>query len=230
MTPPRRPRAVICHVALRRNVARLLTAGGSRTADVRVDAYGHGLPECAATIVDAGMRLLVDDERVRGDLTRRGVSPSAMTVHADDVADPCTLWGLPGGAGTPVMSLHGSLLSTKPLLRGEGVSYGYAFRAPRDTVVGLVSGGYAQGVVREVGDVVRVRVGSVTAAIVGRVAMDACVVDVGDTGAAPGDDVVFFGDPERAAPWLGAWTAATGLEGIEIVSLAGARVRREHVR
>jgi alanine racemase len=94
-------------------------------------------------------------------------------------------------------------------------------------VVGLVAGGYAQGVVREVGNRVAVRVGDHTAPIVGRVAMDACVVDLGDADASPGADVVFFGDPARHEPSLADWEAATGLRAAEIVSLAGARARRD---
>lgn len=229
MTQPTRPRAVVDHAALRGNAERLVADGGPRLADVRADAYGHGLPETAATLAAAGMRLLVDGDDARRRLCARGVAERDVTCDPDAVADPRTLWGLPGGHGTAVMRLHGSLLSVKPLLRGEGVSYGYTYRATADTVVGLVSGGYAQGVVREVGNIAHVCVGAVPVAVVGRVAMDACVVELGDVPATPGADVVFFGDPARGHPPLEAWTTATGMQGLEIVSLAGARVRREHV-
>ena len=41
--------------------------------------------------------------------------------------------------------------------------------------------------------------------------MDVCVVDVGRRRpCSRGDEVVFFGDPQRASPSLADWTAATG--------------------
>jgi alanine racemase len=63
--------------------------------------------------------------------------------------------------------------------------------------------------------------------IVGRVAMDACVIDIGALEVDRGDDVVFFGDPRSGEPGLDEWTSATGLSGAEIVGLAGARAVRE---
>ena len=55
------------------------------------------------------------------------------------------------------MRLTGSVLLTKALRAGEGVSYGYTHRADADTRVALVTGGYAQGVVRGLGDRISVR-------------------------------------------------------------------------
>jgi alanine racemase len=192
-------------------------------ADLRRDAWGHGLAACAQTVAAAGLLPLVDAEV-------RAAGGAVTTAPEAEVADPRTLWGLPGGDGRPVLSLVGRLLSTKTLRAGEGVSYGYTFRAARDTVVGLVAGGYAQGVVREVGNRAHVRVGEHSLPIVGRVAMDACVIEVGDADAAPGADVVFFGDPDRGEPSLADWEAVTRMRAAEIVSLAGARASREDVR
>ncbi|QAY61312.1 alanine racemase [Microbacterium protaetiae] len=208
MPDPQPVRALISVEALTRNAR---SAAG--VADVRRDAFGHGLALCAPVLTASGLGLLGDGDSSEG-----------------EVVDPIQLWGLPGGSGVPVMSLHGSVLSTKILRAGEGVSYGYTFRAAVDTRVALVSGGYAQGIVREVGNRVQVGVAGTTAPIVGRVAMDACVIDIGDLEVACGDEVVFFGDPAAGEPGLAAWTEATGLTGAEIVSLAGARSRRRGVR
>ena len=46
----------------------------------------------------------------------------------------------------------GTVLVVKPLRAGEGVSYGYTHRAARDTRIALVVGGYAQGIVRALGN------------------------------------------------------------------------------
>ncbi|GAA3771288.1 hypothetical protein GCM10022240_24310 [Microbacterium kribbense] len=212
-------RTVISHAALRHNAQRLIDRAPGRAplwADLRRDAWGHGLTECAQTLTEAGMRILTDaDADAAGDA---------------DVVDPAALWGFAGAGCRPVMSLYGSVLSVKPLLAGEGVSYGYTFRAAVDTTVGLVGGGYAQGIVRELGNRVRVQVGGALLPVIGRVAMDACVVDLQDTPAAAGCDVCFFGDPGQGRPALADWCAVTGLTAGEITTLAGARATRRHER
>lgn len=205
MPAPRPVRALISPATLAHNAR-----GMTGVVDVRRDAYGHGLAVCEPVLVEAGLALLTDDD-----------APAGSPI------DPAELWGLPGGGGRPVMSLHGSVLSTKLLRAGEGVSYGYTFRAERDTRVALVSGGYAQGIVRELGNRVHVGVAGGTAPIVGRVAMDACVIDIGGLEVSRGDEVAFFGDPDHGEPALDAWLRATGLTAPEIVSLVGARAVRQ---
>ncbi len=141
---------------------------------------------------------------------------------------PEAVYGLSDGF-TPVLRLSGFVLSLKPLRAGEGVSYGYTHRAPRDTIVALVTGGYAQGVVRALGNAATVRIAGERHPIVGRVAMDVCVVDVGAAPVAPGDEVVFFGDPSRGEPSLNEWTAASGMTASELVTAVGLRNVREYV-
>ncbi|KAA9111599.1 hypothetical protein F6B43_02195 [Microbacterium rhizomatis] len=126
------------------------------------------------------------------------------------------------------MRLYGSVLGVKPLLAGEGVSYGYAYRAPVDTHVALVTGGYAQGIVRELGGRVRVVIEGSQHPIVGRIAMDACVIDIGDSEIARGATVWFFGDTSTGAPALSDWTAAVGWTAAELVTSVGRLAVREH--
>lgn len=117
-------------------------------------------------------------------------------------------------------SLRGRVLQTKPLRAGEGVSYGYRFRAPADTRVALVSGGYAQGVVRALGGQATVWIRGAEFPIVGRVAMDVCVVDIGTVDIVPGDEAVFFGPEHPGA--LAHWARVTGMTELELAAGAGA--------
>jgi alanine racemase len=121
------------------------------------------------------------------------------------------------------------VLSRKPLRAGEGVSYGYTHRASRDTEIALVTGGYAQGVVRALGNVATVRVAGSRHPIIGRVAMDVCVIDVGASPVGVGDDVVFFGDPARDEPTVRDWENATGMRAGELVTAVGLRTARDYV-
>ena len=154
-------------------------------------------------------------------LAEVGASPDGL--------DAAALYGLPGSptGSRPVLSLRGRVLGTKALLRGEGVSYGYTHRAPHDTTVALVTGGYAQGVVRALGNAVSVAMAGRRHRIVGRVAMDVCVVDLDSRPVDRGSEVVFFGDVREGHPGLEEWLDATGWSAGEIVAAVGARARRE---
>ena len=191
------PVAWVSEAALRHNAP--LAVGGDDDV-LAADAWGHGAEWVASVLAGQGM-----------DAT---------------ALDAPTLFGLPGTRARPVMSLRGRALGTKPLLRGEGVSYGYTHRAPRDTTVALVTGGYAQGVVRALGNAVTVSIDRRRHRIVGRVAMDVSVVDVGETSIARGAEVVFFGDPAAGHPSLEEWTDATGWTASEIVAAVGVRAER----
>lgn len=135
--------------------------------------------------------------------------------------------GVAAGAGVvlrPVMTLRTQLLNVKPISSDSVVSYGAAWRAEEDTVVGLVPLGYADGVPRHASNVARVQVNGRSVPIRGRVCMDQFVVELG-AGATdlPGDEVVIFGAGGPAAEEL---AEACGTIGYEIVTRIGTRVPR----
>lgn len=166
-------------------------------------------------------------------LVREVLESQGFTAGAGDAATARlsgeSLFGLPGGDGStgPALRLTGTVLSVKDLRAGEGVSYGYAFRAPSDTRVALVTGGYAQGVVRELGGVADVAVRGDRHPIVGRVAMDVCVVENRDASIHRGDQALFLGDPAQGEPSLVDWVRATGLTPAELIATVGLRAIRE---
>src|SRR5690606_1027549 len=103
------------------------------------------------------------------------------------------------------------------------------YRAAVDTTVALVTGGYAQGIVRALGSSAHVEVDGVLRPIVGRVAMDVCVVDLEDSaaGEAVGADVVYFGGAGVARDALAEWADITGLGIAELITIAGLKAVRE---
>ena len=221
---PRRaaPLARISRSALLSN-ARQLALDPDAVADLRRDAWGHGIETAVAAVVAAGIRRAAVDERDSEVTRAAGLEP----VEAEPAGGEL-LYGLPGSGGEPALILATPILSTKPLLAGEGVSYGYTHRASADTRVALIAGGYAEGVVRALGNRVGVEIAGSVRPIVGRVAMDVCVVDIGDAEVEPGDEAVYFGSgPVRDA--LADWAAATGLTAPELVCAVGLHVEREVV-
>lgn len=223
------PRALVSAGALREGAGDAVARGGE-LADLRGDALGHGVRQTAAVVRDAGVHAVLVDDADIADLVR-GQGLRAVTSGEADI-DSSVLYGLPGSATAPAMQLMGRIVSTKPLRAGEAVSYGYLHRASADTTVALVTGGYAQGIVRALGNSARVEIDGVLRPIVGRVAMDVCVVDLQDSAAdvATGADVVYFGGSGVARDALADWADATGLGIAELITVAGSKAVREWTR
>ncbi|MBW9111689.1 alanine racemase [Microbacterium trichothecenolyticum] len=129
----------------------------------------------------------------------------------------------------PAMTLRGSVAAVRRVPAGTGVSYGYDYRAERDTTLALVPLGYADGVPRQASGAGPVVIGGRRFAVAGRIAMDQFVVDVGDAPVAVGDAAVLFGDPTLGVPSAADWADAAGTINYEIVTRIGPRVPRRQV-
>lgn len=130
---------------------------------------------------------------------------------------------------TPVMTLRGRVAAVRRVDPGTGVSYNHVWRAERETTLALVPLGYADGVPRQASGRAEVLIGGRRHPVVGRIAMDQFLVDVGDDEVAVGDEVVLVGDPQAGAPSADDWGAAADTIGYDIVTRIGPRVPRTHV-
>jgi alanine racemase len=200
--------------------ARLLARDPDVVADLRRDAWGHGADVVAHAVVTAGVRFARADERDAAVVAAAGLELLDQEPDGGEL-----LYGLPGSGGEPALVLATPILSTKRLLAGEGVSYGYTHRAVADTRVALIAGGYAEGVVRALGNRVGVELAGAVRPIIGRVAMDVCVIDIGDADVAVGDEAVYFGSG-LVRDGLTGWAEATGLSTAELVCAVGLHVER----
>jgi alanine racemase len=166
-------------------------------------AFAH--PDCAFDLVRTGIAMY-------------GLSPGeALGVSAD--------LGL-----IPAMTLIARLAHVKGVDAGARVSYGGLWSASEQTALGLVPVGYADGIPRSAGGVAEVAVDGRLLPIVGRVAMDQFVIDLGaDELPHVGDDVYVFGTGKHGEWTADRWAAALGTIGYEIVTRIGPRVTREYV-
>jgi alanine racemase len=212
------PVARVSRAAIAANLAAISPDPGF-VVDLRGDAYGHGAVCVADWCAQLGAGAVRSD-----DGTGVGPLPEAATDAA--MLDAADVLGLVAGT-TPAMRFAGTALVVKELRAGEGVSYGFRHRASHDTRIALVTGGYAQGVVRSLGGEVEVLIGGTRHPIVGRVAMDVCMVDIGDADVHRGDEAVFFGDARLGEPSIADWARGSGLSEKEIVTAVGRRARRE---
>lgn len=215
-------RARLDLTALAANTGLALAGLGERAiADLRRDAWGHGIAPVARVLADAGVRAAVVDPGDRAAATAAGLT----ATEAGPTLDGGLLFGMPGSAGAPVLRVSARVLSIKRLLAGEGVSYGYTHRADADTRIALIDGGYGQGIVRTLGNRIDVEAAGTLRPVVGRIAMDVCVVDIGTVSVEPGDEVVYFGGTGPARGALATWEAASGMCGAELVCAIGLRAR-----
>ncbi|WP_084074124.1 alanine racemase [Demequina sp. NBRC 110052] len=173
------------------------------------------------------------------DLEVRHLANSACTLtrpdlHFDLVRPGIAMYGLPPVQDPdgrrfglrPAMRVATRLALVKPVPAGHGVSYGHEYVTERDTVLGLVPLGYADGVFRAAGGGRgRVAIGGREFPIAGRVCMDQFVVDLGpDATAQAGDEVTLIG---ADGPSATDWAEAIGTIDYEIVCRFGGLREKE---
>lgn len=211
------------------NVARLV--GPRFVADVSADGYGHGAVQMAAAAVEAGATAVgVRDAREQDLLERAGITVRVVRLADAGSALSAAMYGvgpLATESGcTPAMRVSARVISVKTIEAGEAVSYGYTWRAASRTNLALVPLGYADGVTRSAGNLGRVLLDGALRPIVGRVAMDVIVLDLGDDEVELGAEAVLFGDPPLGAASADDWAAPLGISALEATSGIGARVAR----
>ncbi|MFF2369902.1 alanine racemase [Agromyces sp. NPDC058110] len=157
----------------------------------------------------------------RFDLVRAGIGTYGIPPYGDGTTSADL--GL-----RPVMTLRACVAAVRRVEAGVGVSYSHTWRAERPTTLALVPLGYADGIPRQASGRAEVLLAGRRRPIVGRIAMDQFVVDVGDADVSVGDEVVLFGDPETGAPSADDWAAAADTIGYEIVTRIGHRVPRTY--
>ncbi|QEO15189.1 alanine racemase [Agromyces intestinalis] len=205
-------------------------ANTSREVDAaQLAAFERALAAADAAGLRPALRHLASSEQAlrdpssRYDAVRIGIGMYGLTPFGDGTTSADL--GL-----TPAMTLRARVVAVRRVPGDTGVSYGHLWRTDRPTTLVLVPIGYADGMPRHAtGSGAEVLVGGQRRPIVGRVAMDQVVVDVGDQAVEIGDEVVVFGDPATGAPSADELAEAAGTIGYEIVTRVGARVARTHV-
>lgn len=125
----------------------------------------------------------------------------------------------------PAMSLKSRVLFIKEVEKGASISYGRTYIAKRKTQIATIPLGYADGYSRTLSNKGEVLIRGKRARVVGRVCMDAFMVDVTRIPKVKlGDEVVLMGKQgkeEITASDLGRWTNTFGYE---VVTRMGKRL------
>ena len=207
-------------------------ANADQPGHASVDAQQRQFDAALAVADDAGLVLEVrhlanspaafahpgtHHDLVRTGIAIYGVTPLA-TARAEDL-------GL-----RAVMTLTGTLALVKTIPAGTSVSYGSTWTAPAHTRVGLLPLGYADGLPRIAGNRASVLVRGVRCPVVGRIAMDQCIVVLDDVHGQvrAGEEAIVFGDASTGAPTADDWGDWSETIGYESVTRLGQRVRRAY--
>ncbi|TDC98929.1 alanine racemase [Nonomuraea deserti] len=114
----------------------------------------------------------------------------------------------------------------KRVPEGSGVSYAHLYVTERETTLGLVPLGYADGILRHATGKAEVLAGGRRRTIAGRVCMDQFMIDMGDDVLSAGDEIVLFGPGDGGEPTAQEWADTLGTITHEIVTRIGSRVPR----
>jgi alanine racemase len=193
------------------------------TVDARADGYGHGL----GTVVRAALAAGVPRVRVSTRWEATGVdSLGAVVVHDGSVDLGLGIYGFLDDELEASLTLSSELVAVKPVPVGTGVSYGYTHRTTAATTLGLVALGYADGIPRLTSNAAFVSVAGTRRPLVGRIAMDQFVVDLGDSIAHVGDPVVLFGAASNGHPTVRDWANAARRSPADVTTGLGRRITR----
>ena len=157
--------------------------------------------------------------RERLDLVRPGIFLYGGQ-HAPDLPQPL-----------PVLSVRAPVVSLRRVRAGETLSYGGAWVAPKETVIGTLGIGYADGVPRLVQGKAHVLILGARRPIVGRVTMDFVMVDLGPEGETVriGDLATIVGRDGASAISIDEFAGWSGTISYESLIRFGVRMRREYV-
>ncbi len=128
-----------------------------------------------------------------------------------------------------VISLKARIVQIRSVKKGEFIGYGEHFYANEETLVGVLALGYADGLMRTLGNRIQVAINNQLAPLIGKVCMDQCFVKLNNIEAKEGDEVILFGD--KSAKANDASEIATLLNTIpyETISTLSKRLERVYI-
>jgi alanine racemase len=170
------------------------------------------------------------------ELTHIANSAAVLRVpaaHFDLVRAGIALYGVEPVPGRqfglrPAMTVRAQVIQTKRVPEGTGVSYGLDYVTDRETTLGLIPLGFADGLPRVAAGKAEVAVRGRRFPIAGRISMDQIVVDLHDAPVHPGDFAVILGPGDNGEPTAEEWAGWAGTNAHEILTGIGPRLPRRY--
>jgi alanine racemase len=154
----------------------------------QIETFQNTTQGLSAEISLANSAAILGWKQAKCDWTRPGI----MLYGADPLMNADTKL-------KPVMQLTSKIISILSIKQGESIGYGSIFTAERDTVVGVVACGYADGYPRSAVTGTPMAVDGKMTRLIGRVSMDMLFVDLTDIpNATIGSQVELWGNQVSA--------------------------------
>ncbi|MGL2522957.1 alanine racemase [Helicobacter pylori] len=128
-----------------------------------------------------------------------------------------------------VISLKAQIVQIRSVKKGEFIGYGEHFYTNEETLVGVLALGYADGLVRALGNCIQVAINNQLAPLIGKVCMDQCFVKLNDIEAKEGDEVILFGDKSTKANDASEIAALLNTIPYETISTLSKRLERVYI-
>ena len=129
----------------------------------------------------------------------------------------------------PAMSIYAKLVNVKFAEKGSAVGYGGTAVLTDDTHLGIVAMGYSDGLPRRASSDAGATINGVRAPLVGRVSMDQCIIDCGESPSCVGGDYVQIFGATESGYTADDWAKASGTINYEIVTRIAARLPRIYI-
>lgn len=126
-----------------------------------------------------------------------------------------------------VAALRSKLVSVRKLPSGHSVGYGRSHRLSKETLVGTIAAGYADGLPLALSNRGRVLLRGHPVPVIGRISMDYTTVDLSSVpDAAAGETVTLFGSDRDGAIPVQEWAWMKGTHPYDIICSVAPRVKR----
>lgn len=172
-----------------------------------VERFGRGVMVHAANSATLMMQEDARFDAIRPGISLFGIDPAPMQRP-----------GL-----SPALTWESFLIQVKPIRKGDRVSYGGTWTAPRDGFYGVVPVGYNDGLMRPLSGKITLGISGREVPQVGIITMDACMVWLGDQPEEVGARVSIY---DAEARRLREWSATLGTISYELLCAIGPRVSR----
>jgi alanine racemase len=184
--------------------------------------------ECVVIIKDSGF----DSQVIHA------ANSSATLIHPESHLDMVrvglAMYGIgdpetPGLA--PVMSLKSRIINMKEIPEGRSLGYGRSFFTARDSLIGIIPVGYADGFPRVLSNKQDVLIRGKRCPVVGNISMDQCLVDLtGLENPVVGDEVILLGKSGNEEITAREWAAKSYRIPYEVLCGFGNRLPRIYLK
>jgi alanine racemase len=154
--------------------------------------------------------------------------------HFDMVRTGLAMYGIPDPETVglePVMSLKSRIINLKEIPAGSSLGYGRSFITKRDSLIGIIPIGYADGFPRVLSNKQEVLIGEKRCMVVGNISMDQCLVDLTDLQKVNiGDEVILLGKAGKEHITAKDWAAKSYRIPYEVLCGFGNRLPRIYIK